>query len=250
MAELFLVGAQRSGTTYLYHMLDSHPQVLMAKPVRPEPKFFLDEEEYKKGKRHYETRYFADRTNDHIYIGEKSTSYLEYKIVAERIQGFYPGARILLILREPVARAYSNYRFSVENGLESLSFQDAIDMERERLLSGKYASSVNPYAYTKRGHYIDYIRDYMNVFDREQISIIIHEEFVSRLDQISKLFEWLGIDKGHVPENYEGKYNVSVRSDRDRQELEMAKNILGKEYSRSNTALEELLGRQIRAWKY
>jgi hypothetical protein len=60
MSRFFIVGAQRSGTTYLWHALNHHPEICMASPVRPEPKFFMQEELWKKGKDYYERAYFSE----------------------------------------------------------------------------------------------------------------------------------------------------------------------------------------------
>lgn len=77
MKHLFIVGAQRSGSTYLYELLDSHPEVSMAHPVRPEPKFFLNAQRVSLGIAHYIDAHFADRKVGGLYLGEKSTSYIE-----------------------------------------------------------------------------------------------------------------------------------------------------------------------------
>lgn len=249
MAELFVIGAQRSGTTYLYNVLDSHPQILMAKPTRPEPKFFLKQDEWAKGKEYYESLYFNSRRKKHTYIGEKSTSYIEYKVAADRIKSYYPDARILIILRDPVERAYSNYRFSVENGIENLSFVNALSAEKERLFNAKHDVSVNPYAYQRRGHYIDYIRDYSEVFDRSQIYVIIHEEFVSNTKDISKLYSWLGVDEGHVPHSYEERANESTVLSLNTHELFEYKNYVYEQFIESNKNLGDYLGREVTAWR-
>ena len=68
MNNLFIVGAQRSGSTYLYNMLDGHPQVSMVHPVRPEPKFFMNEQLVAKGKDYYEETYFRDRKDGTLYL--------------------------------------------------------------------------------------------------------------------------------------------------------------------------------------
>ena len=78
-------GAARSGTTYVYEFLDSHPQVYMAKPARPEPKFYAFDDEFVKGLPYYSTRYFEPAVG-HIAIGEKSTVYLESAHAAKRIR--------------------------------------------------------------------------------------------------------------------------------------------------------------------
>jgi len=246
---LFIVGAQRSGTSYLYGVLDSHPQILMAKPLRPEPKYFLKKDEWAKGREYYESLYFSGRTSEHMYIGEKSTSYIEHKDVANRIKCYYPGARILIILREPVERAYSNYKFSVEHGIESLSFPDALSAESSRLSNAKYDTSVNPYAYQRRGHYIDYIHDYADVFDPSQIYIIIHEEFVSNHKAISKLYSWLGVDDTYLPDDYKKRMNASAVLVENDQSFLQSKGYLNIQFKESNDDLEEYLGREIVAWK-
>ena len=250
MGELFIVGAQRSGSTYLYSMLDAHPQVLMAKPVRPEPKFFLDIDEFDNGRGYYETKYFQARSSEHTYIGEKSTSYIEHKEVAGRIKSFYPNARILMILRDPVERAYSNYKFSVENGIETLPFGEALEAEQERISKGGFGSSVNPFAYAKRGHYINYIRGYSEVFDESRINIIIFEEFIGREQGIAGLYRWLGISDGFLPEVFESRINESLAPGvEDTEDIENIKTRLYGEYARSNELLEIYLNRKIDVWK-
>ena len=78
-----IIGAQRSGSTYLYQVLDEHPEITMARPLRPEPKFFLDVAAWKKGREHYLARHFSDASPSAI-LGEKSTSYYERPVVAPR----------------------------------------------------------------------------------------------------------------------------------------------------------------------
>ena len=56
----FIAGAQRSGTTYLYRLLDEHPEIEMAKPERPEPKFFLLDELHARGLKFYENHFFPN----------------------------------------------------------------------------------------------------------------------------------------------------------------------------------------------
>ena len=250
MSELFIIGAQRSGTTYLYEKLAAHPQVCMANPVRPEPKHFLDKDLYSKGKEYYETRYFKRRLESHKYIGEKSTSYIEHKSVAERIRSFYPKARILVILRDPVERAYSNFRFSVENDIEFLPFGDALAAESKRLLAAKYDTSVNPYAYQQRGHYVNYLNNYTQVFDRSQIHVLIHEEFISDSKAIANLYAWLGIDPDFLPDRLETKVNKGAVLPADTSELQKSKCDLYEKFVNSNEQLEKYLGRKIDVWRY
>lgn len=246
MNHLFIIGAQRSGSTYLYHILDEHPEVTMTRPVRPEPKFFLNEQLYTKGRDYYEDTYFGGRAEGTRYFGEKSTSYVESMEAANRIQQFYPNARILLILRDPVIRAYSNYRFSVEHKIENLEFEEALQAEKSRLTDAIFSTSVNPFAYCKRGHYIDYIEAYLKVFSRDQIKILIFEEFVSNLESVQDLYRWLGIDDRFKPASLDKTVNASVQKEEDHTKA-FSKLALG--YRESLERLEDLLGKRIETWR-
>lgn len=249
MNALFIVGAQRSGTTYLYYLLDAHPQICMARPPRPEPKFFLNPENFLNGKAHYESHYFKSFNADHLYIGEKSTSYIESRLAAERIKEFYPNARILMILRDPITRAYSNYRFSVMNGIESLSFQDALAAEPDRLKNQDFLTSVNPYAYQKRGRYMDYIDQYLKVFDREQINVIIYEEFIENTDAIAGLYRWLDLSSDFFPDNISDRVNASDISFKDCPDWENISQNLRQNFKADNDRLQQFLKKEVKVWQ-
>src|SRR5215470_7742197 len=76
LPDFIIGGAPRAGTTWLYELLDHHPDVHMAKPLNPEPKFFLRDDEYAKGLEYYSRKWFEDVEPSKV-AGEKSTDYLE-----------------------------------------------------------------------------------------------------------------------------------------------------------------------------
>ncbi|EON13585.1 MULTISPECIES: sulfotransferase [Pandoraea] len=246
MKNLFIVGAQRSGSTYLYQLLDEHPGVSMAHPVRPEPKFFLNDELVLKGREYYEREYFKDRDARTIYLGEKSTSYIERDDVARKIKQFYSDARILMILRDPVSRAYSNYRFSVEHKIEDLSFSAALAAEPERLRGAKFSTSVTPFAYRRRGNYIDYIESYLKVFDAKQIRVVIFEEIVGNLQEVQLLYRWLELDDTVVPEALHRVFN-SATVPKGNEGRAFRDLVTG--YQDSILRLEKFLQRDIDVWR-
>jgi hypothetical protein len=246
MNHLFIIGAQRSGSTYLYHILDEHPEITMSRPLRPEPKFFLDEQLYAKGRAYYEDTYFSGHSKETQYLGEKSTSYIESVVAANRIRQFYPDARILVILRDPVIRAYSNYCFSMTHQLEDLSFEDALKDELIRLADTSFSTSVNPFAYCKRGYYIDYIEAYLTIFDRNQLEILIFEELVCKPESVQSLYRWLGVDEGFKPNSFGKIYNPTVQKDQDHSK---AFRSLALGYRESLERLENLLGNKIETWR-
>src|SRR5258705_5618890 len=146
-----IAGAPRSGRTWLYELLDRHPDVYLAKPVRPEPKFFLVDELYARGVRHYLDTWFQG-SERYRAAGEKSTNYLESATAARRIHAAFPHVRLVFILREPARRAYSNWAWSRMNGLETEDFETALAREhaRERDLDPRLRYA-RPYAYFSRG---------------------------------------------------------------------------------------------------
>ena len=93
----FIAGAQRSGTTYLYYVLAEHPDIEMAQPVRPEPKFFLTDALFERGLAYYHEQFFPGKPGARLR-GEKSTSYMESEKAAQRISRSFPDARIVFML--------------------------------------------------------------------------------------------------------------------------------------------------------
>ncbi|WP_419174974.1 sulfotransferase family protein [Desulfosediminicola sp.] len=189
-----IIGAQRSGTTYLYKILDSHPEVFMAKPVKPEPKYFIDQANIINGYSAYYKRYFMS-SNKYQLLGEKSTSYIEKVAAARAIKAVIPNCLIIVSLRDPIERAISNYQFTVNNGLESLSFENAIKCEEARSKHWRKLNiSVNPYAYTERGHYVKYLPIWEQVFGKDNMIFIVFEKMVGDKEEISNLYKRIGVD--------------------------------------------------------
>ncbi|SDY98639.1 sulfotransferase family protein [Tindallia californiensis] len=202
---LFIVGAQRSGTTYLHRVLDEHPEIYMAKPIRPEPKFFLRKNAEEIDLKEYNKKFFRD-AGHHKILGEKSTSYIECETSAKCIYDCFPDAIILILLRNPVQRAISNYRFSVENGMEKLSIEEAFHREDVRI--NDWSASVSPYAYKERGKYSKFIEPWTRLFGKNVI-LLIKEDFTSNIASIQMLYERLNVDASFVPNCYQARANES-----------------------------------------
>ncbi len=200
-----IIGAQRSGTTYLYTIFDEHPEICMAKPLIPEPKFFLTEE-YKKGKDFYFKKYFSNKNSNHKIFIEKSTSYYENEIVAKRISQDYKEAKILFLLRDPVERALSNYFFSKKNNLENRSLKEVfLDEKPEPPLFKNI--SVNPVNYLGRGEFINHIKMYLKYIPSNNFKIIFFNEIINNIDSIQKLYKFLGVDNKFIPSSLLRKIN-------------------------------------------
>jgi hypothetical protein len=237
-----IIGAQRTGTTYLYGLLNEHPEIEMAKPLRPEPKFFLDDDLYARGLDYYEERFF-DEPSARVR-GEKSTSYIESEVVAERIMHLLPGAVIVVVVRDPVERALSNYAFTVSAGNEDLPLDDALraSASGERAWD-RQRFSVSPYAYLPRGRYIDYLERYGRHVPSEQLYVVVFEELVAGADAIAALYARLGVDPGFRPRRLGDRVNAAERESRP---IEKELGTWLRDYYREpNQRLTMLLGREL-----
>jgi hypothetical protein len=194
LPDFLIGGAARSGTTWLYHLLARHPQVYMAAPVRPEPKYFLVDELYARGLDYYSATWFASAPAGCL-AGEKTTYYLESAPARDRIHRDLPGVRLIFLLRDPVERAYSNYLWSKQNGLETEDFRTALRLEGQREAAlPPSLRFVRPHAYFSRGLYADLLRPFLELFGRANVLCLRFEDVRSRPAQLaSRLSDFLGI---------------------------------------------------------
>ena len=112
LRQAFIVGAQRCGTTSVATTLAQHPEVALAQPLRPEPKWFLDPGASDRVPAYLDT-FFGDVGAEVRLRLEKSTSYLESGVARTEIAAAFPDAQLIVVLRDPVDRAVSHYGFSV-----------------------------------------------------------------------------------------------------------------------------------------
>lgn len=250
MKDIFIIcGAQRSGTTYLYYLLDDHPEIYMAKPVWPEPKYFGVSKEYQRGKEYYWSRYFEHAASSHHVLGEKSTCYMELACVPKRIYKDFPSTKLVFILRNPIDRAVSNYCYSVNNGFETESFDHAIYDETRRVKLNKMENLSNhPFAYLRRGCYMRHIQRYLEYFDVAQMYFIILEELCRDRARILKnLYKFLDVDMTFQP----ARENDFVNPTKKETDVINKRNFkYMKEYFESDTEkLEVFLKRKLPAWR-
>ena len=190
---VLVIGAQRCGTTLLYELLDAHPQITMARPRRPEPKVFLSAELAGRGIEWYHSTYFGHATDEVVY-GEKSTSYLEDADAAVRARAMLGTPTIVVQLRDPIARAVSNWRFSTEHGVEDLTLEQALDasLRGDRTWDSS-RFSVSPFAYLERGRYIDYLTPWVELFPAS-VQVLFLEDDPLAPAQRERLFTSLGVE--------------------------------------------------------
>ena len=244
LPDFIIGGAPRAGTTWLYELLDRHPGVHMAKPLAPEPKFFLRDDEYAKGLSYYSEKWFAG-VDVAKMAGEKSTDYLESSTAATRIARDLPHVKLVFSLREPVSRAYSNYLWSRMNGLETEDFATALTLEeqRERELPERW-KFTRPFSYFSRGLYADLLEPYVNRYMEAQILVVRFEDIIERPSALAETVQrFVGVTPR--PGDADG-LGVINPSERDAAGLaDDVRRDLAARYVEPNRRLEAMLGRSL-----
>lgn len=175
------IGAQRTGTSWVYACLYEHPEICA--PVKEI--HFFSRPRYAEGLPWYESHF--KRCAEGKKRGEFSTSYLYDEHTPTRIHEAYPHIKIIAILRNPVARAYSQYGNDIKAGTisEKLSFEAYYRSEKSVLEQGLYARQL---------------KRYFALFPKQQILVLVHED--ARKDPsayIQRIYRFLGVDETFVP---------------------------------------------------
>jgi hypothetical protein len=171
-----IVGAARAGTTSLWHWLRQHPQVFL--PRYKEPAFFLhnfgvfNQDEY--------LSLFKAGLGKPC-IGEASTAYLSSPECPQWIHEVLGKVKIIMVLRNPVARAYSMYCWLAMIGLEPIeTFEEALNQEDRRMASLQFRQNCpidfHNYQYFNAGLYVDRICPYINIFGADQVKILLFDD--------------------------------------------------------------------------
>ena len=177
-----VVGAAKSGTTALYHWLNQHPEVFMS-PVK-EPHFFSGLQPTYSGpgddrfNQPLVTTWDAygrlfEGSEEFAVRGEASPSYLDlYPESIERMKEALADVKIVILLRHPTTRAFSEYVHLVRDGRETLSFRQALEAEEDRIRRGWRRI----WAHKARGRYADAVEAYISAFGRDHVGVWLYEE--------------------------------------------------------------------------
>lgn len=200
-----ILGAAKSGTTALYRWLQQHPAVYM--PSNKQPHYFAQLQPTFRGPGDQAlNRDIVSDLGAYLALfapgadrparGEASPFYLFYaRRVAENIRATTPHCRLIVLLREPVARAYSGYLHLVRDGRERGSFAQALANEEERLQSGWEPL----WGHRALGLYGQQLAEILRIFPREQVGVWLYEEMRRPEVLFAEVCRFLAIDDRFVP---------------------------------------------------
>jgi hypothetical protein len=228
LPNFFLVGAPKAGTTSLYGYLRQHPQIYMS-PVK-EPNYFSAEVRPERFHQEFQQaaanaagrlRRFLDNpvsgapypqgivgewedylklfrnAREETAIGEASVCYLWSATAAANIGGAIPDARIIMILRDPAERAFSQYLHNARDGVVRGSFREQI----ERGARNTEREFQPLYPFLENGSYYAQVKRYLDAFPRERVRILIYEEaWLDPARTLRDIFEFLRVDAAFCPD--------------------------------------------------
>ena len=166
LPDFVIIGAQKGGTSFLYHLLTLHPLVEPA--ARKELHFFDNPELFDHGAEWYRRCFprLNSKDGQRFITGEATPYYLFDPPVAKRMAQIVPKARLIALLRNPIDRAYSHYQMQVKRGTEPITFEEAIEQQHS--------------SYMSRGIYVDQLLRWFEFFGKEQMLILKSEDFFAR----------------------------------------------------------------------
>jgi hypothetical protein len=225
LPDFIIFGVSRSGTTSLYQYLSQHPN--MEPSVVKEPRFF--DMYFDRGINWYRMNFpskwqkfiFTKLKHKKFITGEASGAYLQNPHAPKRIHDLNPNMKLILLLRNPVDRAFSHYIRKMKNGSEKLSFEEVTEKEKTRIegeqekmeKNEKYYSPIyHSLAYITTGLYAMRLKRWLKYFSMKQILVLENGEFLRDPEKVyNQAVEFLGLPKWNLP-NYKkfSKQRLSV----------------------------------------
>jgi Sulfotransferase domain len=240
--DFVLAGAQKSGTTALHYFLSKHPKITMGD--QQEIHFFDNDALFVSGVGYEELHKHYPPLGHSTIAGDCTPSYIYHEPAAERIWKYNPKTRLLILLRNPVERAFAHWNMQRFRRREPLDFFDAVREEKARI-AGAPPGEARRFAYVDRGFYVQQLQRVFKFFPRDQVKAVKFEDFKEKQrETLASIFSFLGLEPLR-----------SVRSkDRNIVPYERAMNweekvFLYSLFEKDIAKLEQLLGWDCTNWK-
>ncbi|NNC72915.1 MAG: hypothetical protein HKN78_08570 [Sphingomonadaceae bacterium] len=240
-----VAGAQKSGTRALRKFLANHPDIGVPKPSKPEPHFFdwvLDNRKDRSWAELWQTYHeMFDADALDLVTGDVTPNYIYHPDAVRRIYDYNRRMKIVVILRNPIERAYSQWVMQRESGAESRKFLPALVNERNVL---KRLGHHRNFSYLHRGLYDQQVNRLLEIFPKGQCLFIKTERLRdNHKSTLTSVFEFLEVATAHVPPK-------EVVHHRDYQKMSaLSRSILRRYFQLSISRLEDLLGWDCSDWQ-
>jgi hypothetical protein len=233
-----IIGAQKAGTTSLFEYMRRHPQIHM--PADKELYFFNADGAYRRGLDWYLMNVLRGAPAGAV-CGEATAEYMTgvphrdiaddkredsdtnpdssgplVEVIPRRIKHCLPNVKLICVLRDPVARAYSHYRMMVLDRAESRSFDDAIDQLLEpSSIQQARITRTRTNGYVVNGEYYRVLDAYLRVFPRDQLMVIFSDDLADRpVETLATVFDFVGVSSSFVPDNLDTRYLAGATKQR------------------------------------
>ncbi len=243
--DFIIIGAQKSGTTSLFNYINLY-STNFKKPIKKEIEFFTQNQHYSTD---FYRAHFPLNKSARYKTGEASPSYLFFPNTAQRIKKFSPNIKLVVILRDPVERAYSHFKFSMRKvpEKERINFDRALKLEDEiKLDADPLATPSKRFSYKARGLYAEQLQNWLEHFPKENFFFIETKELEYEPDiLLTKLFNFLGlVKKEDINFEHLTKYNKNLYKPMATE----TENYLSNYFKKPNEKLFKLLGKNF-PWK-
>lgn len=195
LPDFLIIGTQRGGTTWLHMSLWEHPDIGMAQGDRiKEINYFDSDENWNKGVEWYKAHF--DKFENVKAVGESTTEYMYDINAPRRMSEVLPGARLIMILRDPIDRAYSAY-WLFRDRFQGINFLDAAEMDNKEML--------------RRGLYAEQIKRLKEYYSADQMLILFYDDLKKdNRKYVKRVFEFIGVDSNYEPSVLNASYNAVI----------------------------------------
>ncbi len=188
--EALIIGAARSGTTTIYKYLEQHEQICFS--TIKEIHYFTIDDLFKRGEKYYHSLF--ENCENKTIIGADTYLFISHKSI-KRIYEYNPNMKFIVMLREPVARAFSGYNYSINNGHlnKNIDFLKSIELEKNELQKNSSIEKINNLCNLYQSKYYFHLSEWIKIFPPENFLILktdeLRENKQSLLNKISTFFQ-------------------------------------------------------------
>jgi hypothetical protein len=240
--DFIVAGAQKSGTTALNYYLKRHPQIAL--PVKKEVHFFDNDDFFAGGNVSYQSLHDMFRAaRPGCIAGENTPIYLYWRPALPRIRNYNHAMKFIVILRNPIERAFSQWNMQRRRGNEPFDFLEAVEAEPRRIADAA-PKQLRKFSYVDRGRYGEQLERAFRLFPREQFLVIKYEIFCAhQREAVEEVFRFLNLKpvRFRAVEAHDIPYDRKIRDQERAAVREMLKSDVGR--------LETLLGWDCSDWR-